>query len=221
MTVFRRVAAEVGAPLHSFDDDVERLEITLSREGTHVSLGLRGGAGYDVSLPMLGHAQGLNAAVAAWTVHRLGEAGRLPLPEGAIRRGLESVKLGGRMQILAKEPWTVLDGAHTAESAKLLARSWRELFGEGGVLVFGAFEGKAVEPMAAALAPLFDRVIVTPPGTFRPSDPQALRRAFLEVSPGMPVDIAPDPKTALAWAQTDGKPVLACGSFYLVGEILR
>jgi len=89
------------------------------------------------------------------------------------------------------------------------------------VLVFGAFEGKAVGPMAEVLAPLFDRVVVTPPGTFRPSDPQALRRAFLEAVPGLPVDIAPEPKTALKWAQADGKPVLVCGSFYLVGEILK
>jgi dihydrofolate synthase/folylpolyglutamate synthase len=115
----------------------------------------------------------------------------------------------------------VLDGAHTAESAKLLARSWRELFGDGGVLVFGAFEGKAVDPMAQVLAPLFSRVIVTRPGTFRPSDPEALRRAFLEARPGLAVDIAPDPKTAMEWAQAAGKPVLACGSFYLVGEILK
>ena len=27
-----------------------------------------------------------------------------------------------------------------------------------------------------------------------------------------------DPVTALTWAQSDGFPVLACGSFYLVGE---
>jgi dihydrofolate synthase/folylpolyglutamate synthase len=223
LAVFRRVAGEVGAPLHVFDDEVERLEITLSREGTRVALELRDGAGYEAELPLLGHAQGLNAAVSAWTAHRLVAESRLPLEDASasIRRGLESVKLGGRMQILSRTPWTVLDGAHTAESAKLLARSWFELFGHGGVLVFGAFEGKAVEPMAQVLAPLFDRVIVTPPGTFRPSDPVALRRAFLEVSPGLPVDIAPDPKTALAWAQADGKPVLACGSFYLVGEILK
>ncbi len=223
MAVFRRVAAEVGAPLHSFDDEVERLEVKVSREGTRVELALRGGAFYDLSLPVLGHAQGLNAAVAAWTVHGLAQTGALPLSNQvrAIKQGLETVKLGGRMQILSRNPWTVLDGAHTAESAKLLARSWRELFGEGGVLVFGAFEGKSIEPMAAALAPLFSRIIVTPPGTFRPSDPHALRRAFLEASLSLEVDIAPDPKTALAWAQTEGKPVLACGSFYLVGEILR
>jgi dihydrofolate synthase/folylpolyglutamate synthase len=225
MAVFRQTAASVGAPLYAFEDEVEESHISVSREGTQFSLKLRDGAVYEAVVPLLGHAQGLNAAFAAWTAHRLVLDRRLdlgPNPTATIRRGLESVSLRGRMQILSSRPWTVLDGAHTAESAKLLALSWRELFGEGGTLVFGAFEGKAVEPMAAALAPLFSRVVVTPPGTFRPSNPEGLRRAFFEASGGrLNADIAPDPKTALTWAQTDGKPVLVCGSFYLVGEILK
>ena len=223
MAVFRQ-AASGGTLFHSFDDEVEEHCVDLARSGTRLRLGLRDGASFEATVPLLGHAQGLNAAVAAWTVHRLVSEGRLDLGPNAaetIVRGLETVHAPGRMQILSEAPWTVLDGAHTAESAKLLARSWRELAGEGGVLVFGAFEGKAVEAMAAVLAPLFSRVIVTPPGTFRPSDPAALRSAFLAVSPQLPVDIAPDPKTALSWAQTDGKPILVCGSFYLVGEILK
>jgi len=222
LAVFRRAANGVKAPLHVFDDEVGRLDIHISREGTEVQLDLKDGASYRASLPLLGYAPGLNAAVAAWTTHSLIGSGVLALEPSAIVKGLESVRLGGRMQILSRRPWTVLDGAHTTESARLLARTWKELFGEGGVLVFGAFEGKSIAPMAAQLAPLFSRVIVTPPGTFRPSDPLALRQAFVEASGGrLSVDIAPDPKTALQWAQSEGNPVLVCGSFYLVGEILK
>lgn len=226
LEVFRRVAREQRAPLHSFDEEVEEFDTELSREGTLMRLGLGDGTLIEAQLPLLGQAQGLNAAVAAWTVHSLVREGRLELAPGddlgaVIREGLEATSLPGRMQVLSRSPWLVLDGAHTAESVKLLARSWESLFGRSGTLIFGAFEGKAVEPMAEALAPLFAHVIVTKPGTFRPSDPPALRQAFLDAPQSRGhVDLADAPSKALQGALADGAPVLVCGSFYLVGEIL-
>jgi len=224
LEVFRSTAQKVRAPLHLFDEEVEEFETELSREGTLVRLGLGDGTLYEARLPLLGQAQGLNAAMAAWVIHGMVRTGAMDLVSTddlgeIITAGLESVSIRGRMQILSRDPWIVLDGAHTAESVKLLARSWDELFGPGGTLVFGAFEGKSIEAMATALAPLFRRVVVTRPGTFRPSNPEALRQAFLAVPGAGKVDIAPDPVTALEWA-TEG-PVLVCGSFYLVGEILH
>lgn len=226
LEVFRSAAQKARSPLHVFDEEIEEFETELSREGTQLRLGLVDGTFYEARLPLLGRAQGLNAAVAAWTIHHLVKEQRLsllPMDDlgDIIRTGLEATRLPGRMQILWRDPWVVLDGAHTAESARLLARSWQELFGPGGTLVFGAFDGKTIEPMATALAPLFAHVIVTPPGTFRPSSPQRLRQAFLE-APGTAgyVDIAPNPGEALQAALIDGLPVLVCGSFYLVGEIL-
>lgn len=226
LEVFRRTARDKKVPLHVFDEEVEEFETELSREGTFLRLGLADGTLIEANLPLLGRAQGLNAAVAAWTVHGMVQEGRLPLlpPDdlGAVlRRGLETTSLPGRMQVLSRRPWVVLDGAHTAESVRLLALSWAELFGPGGTLVFGAFEGKAVDAMAAALAPLFSRIFVTAPGTFRPSSPPALRQAFLQ-APGSSgrVEISASPGDALASALLEGTPVLVCGSFYLVGEIL-
>jgi len=225
LEVFRRVARTKKAPLHVFDEEIEEFETEYSRTGTQVRLGLADGTLLEVKIPLLGRAQGLNAAVAAWVVHGLVTDGLVTLSPmddlgDVIRTGLQAVQVQGRMQVVSEDPWIVVDGAHTIESVRLLARSWQDLGGPGGTLIFGAFEGKAIGSMAAILAPLFSRIIVTAPGTFRPSDPPALRQAFLD-APGGPgvVEIAPDPATALAWARAEG-PVLVCGSFYLAGEIL-
>jgi len=225
LTVFRRQASLVKAPLHVFDEEAEEFEAELSHDGTRVRLGLEDGTQLEAQLPLLGRAQALNAAVAAWTALWLIREGLLPLTPGddagdVIRTGLQSTRLPGRMQVLSRAPWVVLDGAHTEESVRLLVRSWQELFGAGGTLVFGAFEGKSVSAMAALLAPWFDRVIVTAPGTFRRSDPTALRQAFLDAGATKDVEIAPNPATAVEWACAKG-PVLVCGSFYLVGEVLN
>jgi len=225
LDVFRNTAKKLRVPFHSFDEEVEEFETELTREGTFLRLGLSDGASFEAQLPLLGQAQGLNAAVAAWALHGLVREGLLKVQDNfheAVRAGLEATTLPGRMQILSRNPWVILDGAHTAESAKLLAKSWEQLFGVGGTLVFGAFEGKAVEPMAVVLAPLFQRVIVTPPSDFRPSNPEALRQVFLGVcDESQTVEIASDPNAAMAWAESFSQPVLACGSFYLVGEILK
>ncbi len=227
LEVFRKTAKKLRTPLHYFDEEVEEFETELSREGTMMRLGLTDGTAIEANLPLLGRAQGLNAAVAAWTIHGLVRDGRLALPPHSdlgevIRKGVEATTVPGRMQILSRDPWVILDGAHTPESAKLLARSWEPLFGTNGTLIFGAFEGKAVEPMAAVLAPLFPHIIITSPGTFRPSNPPAVRQVFLS-APGSSgfVDLADTPAQAIQEALIDGGPILVCGSFYLVGEILN
>lgn len=224
LEIFRKTARNLDVPLHLFDEEVEELETELSREGTFVRLGLADGTWLEATIPLLGRAQGLNAAVAAWVVHGMIQDGRFSLSPmddlgDILRTGLQSVRLPGRMQVLSRDPWVVVDGAHTTESVRLLARSWNELFGPGGTLVFGAFEGKAIGTMAEILVPLFSRVIVTSPGSFRKSDPATLRQAFLDAG-GTDVSIAASPTEALAQAETQG-PVLVCGSFYLVGEILN
>ena len=228
MGVFLRKAKETGSRLYSFDREIKKLELGLERNGTRVQVEFGDGELLDAQLPVLGLAQGTNAAFAALVVKTLVEEGQLKLKNNlplaqVLRLGLERVKLTGRMQVLCRDPWVVLDGAHTAVSIELLARSWQELFGGGGTLVFGAFSGKDIGPMAAALAPLFRKVVVTKPSSFRPSDPEAMAQAF-RASPHAPstVEIAQSPSTALQWAlgQNNGGPILVCGSFYLVGEIL-
>ena len=229
LSVFRQAAQANGSRLYSFDEEIEDLDIALDREGTRLLVEFVDGSGVQARLPLLGLAQGTNAALAALVVKTLVIEGLLPLNTGlsleeVLRRGLETVDLTGRMQILARDPYVVVDGAHTAGSVALLARSWKTLFGDQGTLIFGAFAGKDIEAMARTLAPLFPRVVVTKPSDFRPSDPAALAQAF-ENAPHAPtvIHIASNPAEALTWAlsQPEPGPILACGSFYLVGELLN
>jgi len=225
LDVFQSAARSIGVPLHEFARDVETFETTLSREGTALRLALRDGAEYEAQLPLLGKASALAAAVATWTVHTLVSEGHLAsasenLTE-SLRDGLESTHLPGRMQIVRRDPWTILDGAHTEASVEALVQSWLPLWGSGGTLIFGAFEGKSTDAMARLLVPAFGTVILTTPGNFRPSNLPALRESFLKA--GMPAQnllIVDDAAEADQRAQNQGKPILICGSFYLVGRFL-
>lgn len=227
LAVFRREAERRGAPIRIFDEEIEELETRLTRTGTDLRVVLRDGTCVEARIPLLGQAQGLNAAVAIWTVHGLVESGIWQLTPGdelgdILKTGLESTSLPGRMQVLVNDPWFVVDGAHTVESIRLLVRSWIELAGPGHTLIFGAFEGKRVDEMAKLLAPHFSRIILTRPGTFRPSHLDELAQAFrLAGVPDNDILVTETPHEAAEIALDIAKPILACGSFYLAGELSK
>jgi dihydrofolate synthase / folylpolyglutamate synthase len=163
----------------------------------------------DIELGLEGPHQRSNARV-AWTV--LEPFGIRP-PAGI--RGLCTARWPGRLERIevAAGPlagtW-ILDGAHNPDGMQALVNA---LSGEVlGAVVFGALEDKAWRPMLHTLARLdAPRVYVSPSGR-SPASPAALAT----LAPG---EIAEDLGGALASARrrAEGRPVVVCGSLYLVG----
>jgi dihydrofolate synthase/folylpolyglutamate synthase len=121
----------------------------------------------------------------------------------------------------------IVDGAHTPGSVERCAQTFCGLYGEGGVLVFGCAKEKDIERMAELLVPRFSTVIVTAPGNFRASDPEAAYTVFQKAASrsGVRVTLVPDTTAAitkaLRAANEQKLPLLGCGSFYLAGEIRK
>jgi dihydrofolate synthase/folylpolyglutamate synthase len=116
----------------------------------------------------------------------------------------------------------VLDGAHTPRSVERVLAVFRTLFGNDGVLLFGAARGKKIAEMAALLAPAFQHIVITTPGTFKESDPGQTHRLFRELCPAARLE--PDTGAALRLALElagSRRPLLVLGSFYLAGEVRR
>jgi dihydrofolate synthase/folylpolyglutamate synthase len=116
----------------------------------------------------------------------------------------------------------VLDGAHTPRSVERVLAAFQALYGPEGVLLFGAARGKKIAEMAALLAPAFQRIVITTPGSFKESDPAETHRLFRELCPAARLE--PDTGAALEQALelTEGRrPLLVLGSFYLAGEVRR
>jgi hypothetical protein len=67
----------------------------------------------------------------------------------------------------------VIEGAHTAGSVEHAVHTFTALYGTGGICVFGCAAGKNVESMARATLPCFSHVIITAPGSFKVSHPEA------------------------------------------------
>jgi len=149
--------------------------------------------------------------------------------KGETERAMEGAKLPGRMEIIAFRPAVVIDGAHTVESLRHLLNSFSQLYGsEGNTVIYGVLEDKDHLHMTRLLLPLFDRIIVSRPGTFKKSDPEALflllqqEIAQMRNPPRVYLEKDADKALELALETTGTSHAILCtGSFYMGGEISR
>jgi dihydrofolate synthase/folylpolyglutamate synthase len=215
--VLRGIAGERGSPIAFLDEELAELSSRFTPEGTELDLRFRGEAQRRYRLALIGDFQAENAALVDLAARRtLGLAGE------TLERGLQAARLPARLELLRAHPPVVLDGAHTPHSVDRVLAVFRALFGGDGVLLFGAARGKKIAEMAALLAPAFQRVVITTPGTFKQSDPDQTHRLFLASRPQALLEPDPGAALALALGLTEGRrPLLVLGSFYLAGEVRR
>ncbi len=217
-TVLRRIAEEKGTEITFLDEEVETLDTLSSTHGSSLTLHLKNSKeARHFELSMTGSFQGENAALAYLALSR-----RYHFPENCYHIGFEKAFLPARMELLSADPAVILDGAHTPRSTAQVLSNFRRLYPHGGGLIFGAASGKRIVPMAEILGPAFDRPIITTPGDFRESDPQAVYRAFKAVNPQ--TRLVKDPGQALKRGLSElepGRALLITGSFYLAAEIKK
>ncbi|MEE8568772.1 MAG: cyanophycin synthetase, partial [Anaerolineales bacterium] len=172
-------------------------------------------------IPLLGHHQVVNGAVAFAAIQTIREQG-LVVNEEAIQEGFREVSWPGRFQILSRSPIVVVDSAHNRDSALKLRIALDDYFpGQPVTLIFGASADKDISGMLIELLPRVSRLIVTQAGHPRAAAPDEL--AHMAHTHGLRVEVALPVSTALDRAMTKARPgevIIAAGSIFVVGEIL-
>jgi dihydrofolate synthase/folylpolyglutamate synthase len=221
LELFTTICAEKNSPLIYLPREARIDHITVTKSGTSFTLALGDMSG-TLQVPLIGRIQAQNAALAVLAIKTAFPG----IDAAAIAGGLKKARLPGRFECINSEPPLVIDGAHTAQSAALAAESFTALYGNGGILIFGSVAGKNAAAMAKILAPRFSHIIITTPGTFKASDPQALYELYRSRPPGnqsQEIELIPDTGKAVERALALGKekklPILGTGSFYLAGAI--
>lgn len=171
-------------------------------------------------LPLLGEHQRVNAALAAATVRLL--RAFLPVHDGPLRHGFETVRWPGRLQVIRQGGRTLLlDGAHNRNGVTALREALAVHFpGQRPALVLGVLADKEWGEMVRELVPLASRVIAVPVGSRRTVPPEDLRAACQRAPVARPVRTAASVAEALRFTAADPF-VLVTGSLYLVGEALE
>jgi len=221
MAVIEEVSRERGAKLVKVGSEVTWRRKTYSSEGQ--SFQLKGiTREYNLSLPLLGEYQLENAATAVVAVEVLAEWGVVVSGE-SIALGLAQVKWPGRLQILKRQPWFIVDGAHNAYSAKRLAEALKQYFDfDRMVLILGTSSDKDVVGIVAELAPLPGIVIATRTNHPRALEPARLAAEFSKW--GITTEVAGNVASAVDLALARATPkdlICATGSLFVVAEVME
>jgi dihydrofolate synthase/folylpolyglutamate synthase len=145
------------------------------------------------------------------------------LDDDAVIRAAARTRVPGRLQQIAGEPLTLLDGAHNTDGMRALAESLPEIAGgRPAIAVVSILDDKDAAGMLAMLAPQCSGFVFTHSHNPRALSPATLLSLAHQVhAPGG--EIVSDPRQALTRARelagADGV-VVATGSIYLVSDLL-
>jgi dihydrofolate synthase/folylpolyglutamate synthase len=190
--VIRARAAECDAPVKVVRESYTRTPMVL--QGTH---------------------QKQNAAVAIAAVR----AARIDVNNAAVSHGLMSVQWPARFQYW--DDRTIVDGAHNPAAARVLADTWREIFGElRATIVLGILSDKDAAGICQVLAPIAQKILVPPIRSERALPPHELVRILSSIKPPLQHAISASLAEAIESARARPFPILITGSLHFAGEAL-
>ena len=161
-----------------------------------------------------GH-QKMNAALAIAAL----QAGAISVSDNAIARGVTSVEWPARFQIWNER--IVIDGAHNPASARILAQTWREEFGnERATILLAILRDKNVAAIVEALRPIASQFVLPQIRSERALAPNELAEVISSITPSLPCSIIPSVAEAISAAQRTSERILISGSLHFSGEAL-
>jgi dihydrofolate synthase/folylpolyglutamate synthase len=210
-------AGEIWQRGRDFHCDRNRLAIA----GRALTLRTPGRTYADVFIPLHGPHQGDNAAIALAAAEAFIGT---PLDDDVVAQGFAASSHPGRLEVLGRRPLVLLDGAHNAEGAAVLAASIEEAFpvGDGRrMVVMGLLEGRDPAAMLAPLARNVSALIAVAPPSPRAMDPANVAAAAREVGIA---SVAAADRLDRALEDAYGRlgpddQLLVTGSLYLVGSV--
>ena len=177
---------------------------------------------------LIGAHQIENASLSIGMLKLIGP-GKFNIRESDIRKGLREAIWPGRLQVIQKNPYIVLDGAQNPASASALAASIRKLFVYKKLIcIFGISSDKDIKGVGSVLDAVSDIIILTKASNnSRAEDVSRLRQNFrssprCEARPGLEEsnDINEAIQKALKLADKDDL-ILITGSLFVVGDAMQ
>jgi dihydrofolate synthase/folylpolyglutamate synthase len=214
--VLKEIAEQRRAPWRS-TKDVPWVGHGWTLEGgslTYPGLGL-------IQIGLLGAHQLANAATSLLAVQELRNSG-YDIPLEAIQKGCQKVQWPGRLEVVSREPFILLDGAHNEEGINALAQCLSQLqdeLGEKFTLLFGMMHNKPLS-LLDPLLPLARRFVFAKAESGRlPAMEPQIMVDYVQSKGGIALGYQ-DLAQALHEAEQT-PPLCICGSLYLIGSVKR
>jgi dihydrofolate synthase / folylpolyglutamate synthase len=221
LEVIERVCQEKGVRLVKVGRDITWEKGSFNSEGQSFRVkGLK--SDYDLWIPLLGEHQIENAANAVAALELLADTGA-KIPAADIAYGLAKVNWPGRLQVLGKEPWVVVDGAHNAYSMQRLGEALRQYFTYDKLTLILGFGGdKDIAGMVAEAVKMTGDVILVSSRHPRSVKAEVLAEEFSkhEVTPRSAESVTKAVELALEGAAKSDL-ICAAGSIFVIAEVME
>lgn len=216
--VLRAQAEELGCPFVSADI-AGASGIRYGLEKQRFSY-----AGYrNLEITLAGTWQIENAVLAVQVIEALKENG-FPIGEKQLREGLYTTRWPGRLTIIGKKPYFIVDGAHNEDASKKLADSLRFYFTNRRIIyIMGILRDKEYEKIIRNTAELAEQIItITPPDNPRAMHAYELAQEVRRFHPSVTVadSLAEAVEMSRLLADQDSV-IVAFGSLSFLGELIR
>ena len=146
-----------------------------------------------------------------------------PLDPESVASVAATISVPGRLQVVDREPLTIVDGAHNPDGIAALAAALPELApGKRVAVAISILEDKDAAAMLRALIPAVDALVCTANANPRALSPATLHSLAGQLGFTGPREIEPDPHAALARTRALAGPdgvALATGSIYLIADL--
>ncbi|MFT9494782.1 bifunctional folylpolyglutamate synthase/dihydrofolate synthase [Anaerosolibacter sp.] len=220
MEVIEEVSKAVNAPINIAP--IKEIELVSYDDSGQCFHGFYGNEKIEnLKISMLGEHQIENAAVALAALNILASVHQIPISKKALYDGFMNAKWPGRLEIITRNPTTVIDGAHNVHGMQALAKTIKKLYAEKSMtLVIGILGDKDVEGMLGEIVPLASRIILT-----KPNNPRAMALDKLAEMIGVygktakkSISISNAIQEALDCSTPDDL-IVFCGSLYMIGDV--
>ncbi|EJO5348712.1 bifunctional folylpolyglutamate synthase/dihydrofolate synthase [Clostridium botulinum] len=222
--IIEKVCKEKKCELIKVEDNLNNIEIkSIGKNTGHQNFKLKTkDNNYEVYLPLLGEHQIKNCSTAILSLEKLIKLG-INIEKKHILSGLKKVIWPARLEIVNKNPLTVIDGAHNIEGIKSLKNNINKYFKYNKlILILGILKDKEIEDMIKTLVPIAHRVLTVTPHSDRGQSSKKLMNTVLKYNKNCE-DLEGYEECynkAKSYCE-DEDMILICGSLYMVGDMRR
>lgn len=224
LSVISQRAAELAEQFLVYGQNFEVFDVTADANGQRFSVKTLTSEYRDLFIPLHGEYQAENAALAISAVEAFfGTANRLF--DDVLRVAIADATSPGRLQIVSRQPLTILDAAHNAGGAESLARAMKNSFASPpSIAVLSILSDKDASALLRALDQTFEKFVITQSSSPRAIEVEVLAKLAREVFGDNRVEVAPNIEQGLKLAQdlvVEGGAIVVTGSITLVGDVLK
>lgn len=177
----------------------------------------------NVEISMIGEHQLSNVMTALITLELLRKQMKINVERSKLYAGLKKAIQIGRFEVLKKNPYIIIDGAHNEDGAEAFKKTVEAFLPDKKILmVIGMLEDKDYNKILDHFTQVTDYFVATEPDNPRKLNAETLGKLLEER--GKNCTVISDPIAACEYAvsiKDEFDAVLVAGSLYLIGQIRR